>query len=90
MGSVRHTLHAGIVHLPSLHDRRLGSAACKLAWDAHRGPPNPSLLLPPPLQIAPAESHSSKAAEVTPADGPHWQLVKQAIMETLSPAEVNP
>jgi hypothetical protein len=40
------------------------------------------------LQIVPVTVGENKPSKVAPADGPHFQLIKQAIMETLAPPEV--
>ncbi len=40
------------------------------------------------LQIEALNPDENKAPDVTPSDGPHFQLIKQAIMETLAPPEV--
>ena len=41
------------------------------------------------LQIEALNPDQNKAPDVTPSDGPHFQLIKQAIMETLAPPEVS-
>ena len=45
----------------------------------------PSALLPPPPGCSSLALQSVPASAVAPASGPHFQLLKQAILETLQP-----